>query len=452
MQPEAMWQRAILLFQQQRWELAIRELRGLLGQAPDHAPAHALLAQALARTDALDDALAAARRAVGLDPELDFAHGALAAVHWQRRELEPAAEAIRRAIDLDPDDVGHRSTLAQIRISQHRWADALAAADDGLAIDPTDTDCLNLRSLALTKLGRGAEATDSVDASLARDPDNPYTHQTRGYALLHAGDAKGALHHFQEALRRDPDLAGARAGLVEALKARNPLYRVVLRWFLWLDRFSGPRQVQIMIGLWLAARFGSEAIEQAGHATAAMVVRFSWIGFVLFTACAVPLFNLLLLLHPIGRHALERRARLDAILLGACATVGLGVGLLAWLAPATWSSDSWLFWLVFLLPVAGIGAFHAGWARTTLQVFCVACVVFWLWWSVRIEWLVADTLAAIPTGTSRQVAERDYAHLLQPLRDHADLLVRLIQATVWSTWFVLLAPKGTPRRRKGADG
>ena len=67
--------------------------------------------------------------------------------------------------------------------------------------------------------------------SLAHDPENPYTHQARGFALLQQGDAKGALVHFQEALRRDPQSRGARAGLVEALKAQNPLYRVVLAWF-----------------------------------------------------------------------------------------------------------------------------------------------------------------------------------------------------------------------------
>ena len=451
MQSEAMWQRAILLFQQQRWDLTIRELRGLLGVAPDHAPAHALLAQSLARTDALDEALSEAKRAVGLDPELDFAYGTLAAVHWQRRELDLAVTAIERAIELDPDDVGHRGTLAQIRIGQGRLADALAAADDGLTLDPQDTDCLNLRALALAKLGRGKEASDSVEASLARDPDNPYTHQTRGLALLHAGDAKGALHHFQEALRRDPNLQGARQGLVEALKARNPLYRVVRGWFLWMERFSGPRQLQIMIGLWLAARFGADGLASAGYPSAAMVVRYSWLGFVLVTACAVPLFNLLLLLHPIGRHALQRRARFDAIVLGACIATSLGVFAYAWLGTSPLASAGWAFWLVFPLPVAGLALFELGWGRRVLQVFCVASLGFWVWWRVRIEQLLAEALLQEQRLSSTQIAAATDA-LLAPVRAHQEIFHSLVLAVALSTWFVLLAPKGGKRRRQGADG
>ena len=457
MPTEALWQRAVLLFQQQRWDHAIHELRGLLAQEPDHAFAHALLAQALAQTDALDEALAEARAAVGLAPDTDFTHYSLAVVHHAREEWEPAATAVAQAIELDPDDADARAMLAQIRMRQRRWADALAAADGGLALDAEHTDCLNLRALALTKLGRGNEATDTVDASLARDPDNPFTHQARGFALLQQGDAKGSLHHFQAALRRDPSLDGARAGLVEALKARNPLYRLMLGWFLWLDRFSGPRQLQITVGLWLAARFGADAIERAGAPDAAQVVRFAWLGFVLLTACTVPLFNLLLLLHPIGRHALERRARYDALLLGTCVAIGLGVGMHAWLTPSLWSYVGWFFWLVFVMPVAGIGLFHPGWGRRTVQVFCAGCLIFWVWWCFQIESLPpADPVPPAATPTPTEGQWRSSGNVANPQQiAHWQRLVgqhnTLVLAVALSTWFVLLAPKGRARRRRAGD-
>ncbi len=445
---DARWKRATLLFDQGRWDMAIAELRGFLTQAPDHAPAHALLAYALAQHDELDAALQSAQQAVTVDPELDFAFGALATVLLLRGDHEAAAAAIRRAIELDPNEVDHHSTLAQILLAQKRWNEALASADTGLQLEPQDTNCLNLRSLALTRLGRGGEATDAVDASLAHDPDNPYTHQARGFALLHRGDAKGALHHFQEALRRDPTLDGARAGLVEALKARNPLYRVVLSWFLWLERFSGPRQVQIMIGLWLAARVGSGMLREARHTTAAGIVSFSWLGFVLLMSCAVPLFNLLLLVHPIGRHALERRARRDAILLGLCVLAGVGVGLHAWFGDASWSESGWSFWLLFLLPVAGVGLFHPGWGRRTLQGFCAATFAFWVWWCTRLQVLVADVNAQATNHMSQGELEQRFGHLLVPIREHTSLYPDLLMAIALSTWFVLLAPKGRPRRRR----
>lgn len=449
MHSEAIWQRAVLLAGQRRWDLAGKELRNLLAQEPDHAPAHALLAQVLAATGDLDGALHEAQQAVGADPELDFAHGALAQVLWQRDELPAAATAIAQAIALDPDDASHHAMLAQIRIGQRRFDDALAAADDGLRVNPQDTDCLNLRSVALTRLGRGREATDTLDASLAHDPENPYTHQARGFALLHQGDARGALVHFQEALRRDPQSRSARAGLVEALKAKNPLYRVVLAWFLWLGRFSGARQMQIAVGLWLLARFGAEGLERAGAPVAADVVRYSWLGFVLVTACAVPIFNLLLLLHPIGRHALERRARRDALWLGATVLVALGVGLGRLFAGPVWT-QGWIFWLILLMPVAGIGLFEPGWGRRTLQAFCAAAAATWIGWAIAAHRWAANALAVAASGGGEPDPVRLKA-ALDASRGEVDWIGTLILATALSTWFVLLAPKGRTRRGVGAD-
>jgi tetratricopeptide (TPR) repeat protein len=451
MQAEAHWQRAIQLYQHRRWDLASQELRALLALEPDHAPAHALLAHALLQEGDPEAAVQEARVAVGQQPDLDFAHAALAAVHLHRGEHAAATTAIQRAIELDPDDARHRALLAQVCLAERRWQHALTAADAGLELAPEDADCLNLRTVALTKLGRSAEAVDTAEAALAHDPDNPYTHQTRGVALLHRGEPHAALHHFQEALRRDPTLDGARAGLVEALKARNPVYRVVLGWFLWLGRFSGARQLQIMVAIWLAARLSSEALEQAGHHGLATAARYSWLAFVLLTACTVPLFNLLLLLHPVGRHALEPRARRDAILLGATATVALGVGMHAWLVGSPWSQHGWLIWLLLLLPVAGIGVFQAGWGRRLLQAFCCLAIAFWVWWSVRLEQLLSNRVVS-RTGTDGGWQSSVSATDLSRLDAHGELLGQLLLAVALSTWFVLLAPKGSPRRRRGANG
>ena len=79
------------------------------------------------------------------------------------------------------------------------------------------------------------QANATVEASLARDPDNPYTHQAQGFAMLQQGDAKRALKHFQEALRLSPGFEPARNGLLVALRAKNPAYRLLLRFFLWMQ-------------------------------------------------------------------------------------------------------------------------------------------------------------------------------------------------------------------------
>ncbi len=67
---------------------------------------------------------------------------------------------------------------------------------------------------------------------------------------MHQGDHKQALEHFREALRLKPDMEWARNGMVEALKARYFLYRLMLRYYLWMSRFTRRGQWGMIIGLW----------------------------------------------------------------------------------------------------------------------------------------------------------------------------------------------------------
>lgn len=451
------WERAHLLAQQGRWDLAEAELRRLLQAAPEFQPAHALLAIALTQRGALDEAMQAARTAVTLDPEDDFALRALAGVQLEHEELTAAAETTGRAIAIAPESPAHRALLAQIRFRQDRWQDCIDAADQGLRLDPQDTDCLNLRSLALTKLGRSAEADASVEASLAHDPDNPFTHQARGFALLQQGKAMPAAQHFREALRRDPTLDGARAGLVEAIKSKNPLYRLVLAPFVWLERFPPARRTQLLIAVWFAAQLASRSLRSAGYEGAATVVSFSWLGAVLLTFCIVPLFNLLLLLHPVGRHALDRFARGHALLLGGVLLVTVGMFVGDALVDTAWLPRSRWFWLIYLLPVAGLGTFHGGWARTVQKTICVGLLLAWSYWAWHFGAAVDDMTAALERATQpSDIAAADVVERLRQSADPAarqfDRLLALSRTTLWaaalSTWFVMLAPKGRRRRRR----
>jgi len=450
---EAAWKRAALLYNQERWDLAEKELRAVLAQEPDFAPAHAMLGMVLSQTGDMDEALASVRKSVSIDPEYDFGFRAMAGVHMQRNEPKEAVTAITTAIDIDPEDADHRGLLATIHYSQERWPEALAAADAGLAIDPQETDCLNMRSLALTKLGRSEEATASVDESLAHDPDNPYTHQARGFSMLHQGKAKEALHHFQEALRRDPTLDGARAGLVEAIKTHNPIYRWVLAPFMWMERFPPQKRTQILIGAWLLAQVGRSSLAGAGYDGAAMVVSYSWLSIVLLTACIVPIFNLLLLLHPVGRHALDASSKWHAILLGvAMATtagwfIGANYSETPWMAPSAW------FWLIYLLPIAGLGLFHGGWGRWVQITICVGLLIAWLIW----VWMVDnyeppppafDAQPTTPTGQWRSAVGVAPVATDEKLETLRSMFSTMLLTAAFSTWFLLLGPKGhRPRRR-----
>jgi predicted Zn-dependent protease len=166
----AHFDRALLLFDQSRYDLAEQELRQALGEEPNDPAAHALLAMCLSRRKDHAGAIETAERAVGLAPDLAFAHYALAnALHFADRESE-AAVAIDQAINLDPLNSSFHGMQASIRFARRDWAGALESADAGLRLDPQDDACTNLRAMALVQLGRRDEAGAAIQGALERDP------------------------------------------------------------------------------------------------------------------------------------------------------------------------------------------------------------------------------------------------------------------------------------------
>ena len=59
---------------------------------------------------------------------------------------------------------------------------------------------------------------------------------------------------FQAALRLDLTLEWARLGMIEAMKARNLAYRLVLRYSFWAASLSGRAQWFLIIGAYVGSR------------------------------------------------------------------------------------------------------------------------------------------------------------------------------------------------------
>lgn len=317
--------RALLLLRQSRPELAESELRQALLADPNDPLAHAYLSLALAEQDKLGPATDEAKAAIAASPDLPLGHHALAVALRRRNRLDEAKPAIREAIRLDPENADHWAELAQIELDRRDWQVSLEAAERGLTIDPEDVACTNLRAMALVKLGRRAEAGATINAALARNPDDPVTHANQGWTLLHAGEPRKAMEHFREALRLDPASDWARAGIVEAMKARNPLYRWLLAYFLWAARLDR----RVLWGLILGGWFGSRLLNQLGDqvpATRPLVLPLIavYVAFALMTWVGAPLANLLLRLDRFGRHALSREQVTSSNLVGLTVLVAAG--------------------------------------------------------------------------------------------------------------------------------
>jgi tetratricopeptide (TPR) repeat protein len=351
--------------------MAAQEARQQIAETPDDAHAHAILALCLKRLKQHREALESAARAVHMAPDDPFAHYVLGHVYMALHRYKDAETAANTAIGLAPE-ADYFALRASVRADGHRWKEALNDAQAGLSVDPDHVGCANLRALCLVKLGRRDDAGMVLESALAKDPENDVTHANRGWALLHEGRHREAMEHFREALRLNPNQEWARDGIVEALKARNPLYRLLLRYFLWMSRLSRRAQWGVMLGAVAVARtadtFAHTSTPAAPYLSQAIWI---YIGFVYLTWTAKPLSNLLLRIDRFGRYALTRDQIVASNWMGAllalaaiCAIVNIPLGRLSLML-------AWIACVVLTIPVSGTFATRHPGRRRILAIYTI---------------------------------------------------------------------------------
>ncbi len=369
-------ERGRLLLQQSRPELAARELRQELTNNPDDPLAHALLALCLTQQKQHAEATDEARRAVHLAPDFPFAHFVLGAVLEDQDRLTEAEAAVNEAIALEPEEADYFALLGSIRLQRRQWNAALAAADAGLTVEPEHIDAANVRAMALQKLGRRQEAGTALQSTLARDPDNAATHANQGWALLEAGKQEQAMEHFREALRLDPNLDWARQGVLEALRARYVVYRVMLGYFFWMSRLSDQARWGVIFG----GLFVSRALRSAARQNPELgPFLYPLIGlyflFVFLTWTAEPLFNLLLRLNPLGRLALSRDQIVGSNWVGASLLGAFTAGGIYLLTRADTALFAAAVFALLVIPIAGAFGSESARGRKALSVYAVCLAV-----------------------------------------------------------------------------
>lgn len=319
-------ERAWAALSRDRYDLAEREFRLVLTENPDDAQSHAGLALSLCHQEKFDEAEREAKLAIGIAPDFDFCHYVHGVILRERNRFAEAATAAEEAIRLDPEDANNRYLLASIRGQQDRWSDCLAAADAGLAINAEHQGCTNLRALALTQLGRKDEASATIADALQRSPENSMTHANQGWALLHRNDPAKAQEHFRESLRLDPTNDFAREGLLNAIKARNVLFRGLLAYFLFMSRQRAYMQWVVVFVVIFGRSFLTDLARKHPEwgivlypllAVLAVAIYSTWL--------ANPLMNLVMRFHPQGRHALTPDHYHQANLIGACLLLAGGL-------------------------------------------------------------------------------------------------------------------------------
>lgn len=407
--------RAYELARLKHFEQALEEVLRALERDPLSAEAHICGAWIWRDQGRLPEAEQSAHMALALQPNSAAAHHILAVVLWEQSRTSEAETAFRDALRFNhPDQAVYLVNFGRMMNANYRSQEALTLAEQALVLAPRMSGAHDVRGLALARLGRTEEARTEYLEALRLNPGNAVAHNNLGVLRLGEGQAGPAAESFREALRLNPNDERARRNLVLALKAHYPLYR-------WVLALSRAMMSPVDRPLW--RRF---AIVGLGLLFSSVLVgtlwpSLEWIGsllglalvpvvlltlalIVLWKLVADPLFNLLLLYDPLGRHTYEFDPVDGAVVVHvALILLGLVVALAArWLLGP--QHPLWLlgFWCA-LISVCGVLCTRAlrvirarrrlAWAAHLLLQICMAC--FLLGYYIHLGLLV---LSAVVLG------------------------------------------------------
>ncbi len=270
--PDLLVQLGRALNQQRRYDESVDAVRQSLTKQPDHLGALLVLSASASGQDDYATALQAVRHARHLAPNLATVHLQEGLVLLARGEPADALHSLGRARALDPEDAGTVAALGSAHFALRQFESAEEAVADALQLDASNLEAHRLRGLLELRRGGGRRAVE--------------THRT--------------------ALRLDPTDADGREALAVAMKSRNPVYGLLLRYADWLQGLPGGARWMIL----LVPFFASRALRTVDDQLWAQVLLGLLVLVVVLSWAMEPLMNSVLLCSSYARHLLPRATRL----------------------------------------------------------------------------------------------------------------------------------------------
>jgi tetratricopeptide (TPR) repeat protein len=129
-----------------------------------------------------EEALAAYRRALEIDPDLVPALINLANIHYSRNEIAEAQALYERAIVLEPDVFEAHFNLGNIFHDLARYSDARTCYRDALRLNPMYADAHFYLAVTLEKNGQSQEARLHWKAYQELAPNGEWVHLAKEFS------------------------------------------------------------------------------------------------------------------------------------------------------------------------------------------------------------------------------------------------------------------------------
>lgn len=317
-----LWQ----LYQSGDYDATITACQKSLGQDPENPTTHQIMAYCFAQKRDRKLAIAAAEKAVALDPDDEEVLMTLAHIAADFGLYKQAMETCNLVLSRDPNYASAHAMCAVILANTGKRKEALVANARALHLEPEDAAMHNLRA-ELLRLGKDTEgALAASNEALRLRPEHADYHATRSRILRSGSKSGDSIRAMKESMRLDPTDQDNRDELLEAYRARFPLYRWLYSFHEWTAGLEGAWRYVPFFAFFVLAQVGRRLFPPDSpwrwvFAPFAVL----WVLF-LFTIYFVPvILDALMALDKQVRHILTRERRRGVLSISSCLVAGLAL-------------------------------------------------------------------------------------------------------------------------------
>ncbi|MEG5001836.1 tetratricopeptide repeat protein, partial [Microcoleus sp. B4-D4] len=165
----------------------------------------------------LEDAIAAFRRAIELDPDISWSYHNLGEALAKLGQFEEAIADFRRAIELKPDFSWSYHHLGDALAQQQQWEESAIAFRKAIELNPEHFGTYVGLGNSLAKLGQLDEAIASYRRASELEPGADWIQYRLGDVLQQRTqlDLEGAIASYRRAIELNPDNVQAYSKLLE---------------------------------------------------------------------------------------------------------------------------------------------------------------------------------------------------------------------------------------------
>jgi DNA-binding winged helix-turn-helix (wHTH) protein/tetratricopeptide (TPR) repeat protein len=179
-------------------EKAVRYNKALLAMFPEYPEAYNSLAWIYRRMGRYEEAIAAAKQAIRIDPHLLIAYGNLAGVQlYQQADVRSGLATCQQALQVDPHNAWAYDCVGWASFGKGDWAQAQAAFEKAVQFNAQSTLSRYRLAHAHRLQGHYQQALQTLEPILKVDPSDKTPWYDMGVVYEAMGDQTKAREHFQ---------------------------------------------------------------------------------------------------------------------------------------------------------------------------------------------------------------------------------------------------------------